>query len=251
MPEPAKRSKIIEVSGAYNIRDLGGYRTKTGAMTQFRRILRADSPHRLTRHDVEKLLECGLQTVIDLRSPHEVETAPSKFSSLEGLDYLSLPLFDALTPDHIQTKKTTFDPLLPFYFSALATRGDRISEVLQAISGARPGVVMFNCTAGKDRTGLISALLLGNASVIPEEIVTDYALTEPLISELVDEFISLAQTTGRDIDAYRRVLRAPPETMAAVLEEIARNYGSVHEYLSTIGLEPKDLDDLSGRLLKP
>ena len=249
MTDPAARPQIIELDGAYNIRDLGGYRTRSGARTRFRRVLRADATHRLTRADVDTLLGRELRTVIDLRAPHEVRQSPSLFAGLDGLDYRSLPLFDALSPEHIEARDASRDPLLPFYFGTLESRGARIAEVLQAIAEARPGAVMFNCTAGKDRTGLISALLLGNADVVPEEIVEDYALTEPLISGLVDEFMTKARASGRDLDAYRRVLRARPETMMAVLDEIAGRYGSVSAYLEGIGLRRPVLDGLSRRLL--
>lgn len=241
--------QVIPLSGAYNIRDLGGYRTHGGTATRFRRILRADAPHRLTGQDIDTLLDLGLKTVIDLRAPHEVLDAPSPLSTLHGLDYCNLPLFDALSPDHLQAPAHVLDPVLNFYFSTLAARKTHIAEIFRTMAQSEPGVVMFNCTAGKDRTGLISALLLGNADVRAEDIVSDYAMTEPLISGLVDEFIALARNSGRDLDAYRRVLRARPETMTAVLAEITARHGSIRAYLADIGIGQTVRANLADRLL--
>ena len=78
-------ARHIALSGAYNIRDLGGYHTCAGAVTRARRVLRADSPHRLTDDDINTLLETGLATVIDLRAPHEVADAPTRLAALAGM----------------------------------------------------------------------------------------------------------------------------------------------------------------------
>ena len=242
-------SHVIRLSGAYNIRDLGGYRTNSGARTRYRRIFRADSPHRLTSTDVETLLKAGLRTVIDLRAAHELDESPNQLARLDELEYVHLPLYDALSPDHVQVDSDDPDPLPAFYTRTLASRGARIAEILEAISGAPAGVVMFHCTAGKDRTGLISALLLGNANVLREDVVADYARTEPLISELVEEFMELARSSGRDLSAYRRILRARAETMNTVLDEIAVHYSSVQSYLSGIGVGDDVLKILADRLL--
>ena len=242
----------IALSGAYNIRDLGGYRTGAGAVTRVRRVLRADSPHRLTDDDIDTLLETGLATVIDLRAPHEVADAPTRLAGLDGVDALHLPLFDALAPDtvHAHAERPEGDPLLPFYAGTLASRQAALREVLQAIAEARSGAVMFHCTAGKDRTGLVSALTLGAAGVTEAEIVADYARSKALIADLVAEFLDLARRNGTDLDAYRRVLACRPETMRAALAHLREHYGGVGAYLDTIGLTPEQQRRLSDRLLR-
>ena len=239
----------IVLSGAYNIRDLGGYRRKDGGTTRHERVFRADSPHRLEPEDIDTLLGSGLRTVIDLRAPHETKSAPSALGELDAIDYLHLPLYDALAPGHMhQGTSAAEDPLPAFYARTLDTRGPQIAEVMQAIAEADPGVVLFHCTAGKDRTGLISALLLGNAGVEDEDIVADYARTEHLISDLVAEFLDLARENGTDLDAYRRVLRARPETMRKVLADLSKRYGTAEEYLAGIGMTAEARSRSKGRL---
>lgn len=239
----------LALSGAYNVRDLGGYRTRAGGLTRRRRLLRADSPHRLTSGDLDLLLGTGLRTVIDLRAPHELANAPNPLGEIASLDYLHLPLFDALAPANVHEGATGPDPLPEFYARTLSTRAPALRDVMQAITEAPPGAVMFHCTAGKDRTGLIAALLLGNADVRDADIVSDYASTERHIAPLVAEFLDLARIKGSDTDAYGRALRSRPETMQRVLADIARDYGSVPEYLAGIGLDSAARARLAARLL--
>jgi len=241
----------IPLVGAYNFRDLGGYRTQGGAQTKWRRFLRADSPHRLTAQDTETLLDRGLTTVIDLRAINELKSAPNPFEQNPDVIYQNIPLFDHLAPDNMRDAEDTSsdDPLFAFYKATLATRQTAIRNVLAAIAQAPRGTVMFHCTAGKDRTGLISALLLGLAQVEAEEIVSDYAQTKPLIVGLVAEFLALARENGTDVEAYRPLLECKSETMRNVVDYFADQYNSVPEYLAEIGLTAELQERLKQRLL--
>jgi len=109
--------------------------------------------------------------------------------------------------------------------------------------------VLFHCTAGKDRTGLISALLLGLVDVEEDEIVSDYAQTKPLIADLVLEFLELARQNGTDLDSYRPLLECQPETMRKVVYHIRDQYKSVPDFLNEIGLAPDLKSLLAARLL--
>ena len=243
--------RYLPLSGAYNFRDLGGYRTRSGGLTKWRRILRADSPHRLSQGDISGLLDQGLSTVIDLRSANEVMDAPNPFLTHAQVTYLNVSLFDHLAPADMRQGQSgaTDDPLLDFYVTTLANRQPAIRDVLGAIAGARDGAVLFHCTAGKDRTGLISALLLGLADVEEDDIVSDYAQTKPLITDLVQEFLELAKQNGTNLDTYRPLLECNPDTMRKVVHHITDQYCSVPDFLTKIGLEPDLKSRLSVRLL--
>lgn len=247
-----KNNRHIPLTGAYNIRDLGGYRTGSGDKTKWRRLLRADSPHRLSGQDKEKLMDEGLTTVIDLRSQNELQKAPNPFAMLPHVNYRNIALFDNLAPDTMRNKRATpsSDPLFDFYLTTLANRQVAIRNVMTAIAEAPQGTVMFHCTAGKDRTGLISALLLGLAQVEETEIVSDYAQTKPLITELVQEFLELARNNGTDVENYRPLLECTPETMHKVVIHIRQQYTSVPDFLTGIGLEKAERKRLKTRLLE-
>lgn len=234
-------SRHIAIQGTHNIRDLGGYVTARGTMVPPRRFLRADCLHRLAPGGVDRLLDEGLRCVIDLRTVQEVATAPSFFAGLSGIAYCNLPLFDDLSPAALARADGLHShPLLPFYISALDTRGEAVCAILTRIARVDDGAVLFNCTAGKDRTGIIAALLLGLAGVSDEDIIQDYVLTEQMIPDLVAEFLSISRANGGDVESYATLLESPADTMSQMLAHIRSRYGGVEDYVMRIGLGRKD-----------
>lgn len=239
----------IAIGGTYNIRDLGGYVTSRGTKIPPRRFLRADCLHRLAPGGTERLLDEGLRCVIDLRTKNEVSSAPSFFEGLAEVEYVNLPLFDDLSPTALATLHTEHaHPLIPFYISALETRGAAVRDILTHIARVAEGAVLFNCTAGKDRTGIIAALLLGLAGVSDEDIIKDYVLTEQMIPDLVAEFLSISRENGGDVESYATLLQSPADTMAKMLAHIKEQHGGVEQYVLRIGFEREDLFRLTDQL---
>ncbi len=227
----------LPVEGAFNIRDLGGYETRSGDMTPWRRFLRSDSLHRIAPQEVGRLHDEGLRAVIDLRTSAEVADAPNPFAAYADVHYVNLPLFDDLSPQAMSDAAQEGDhPLFTFYMTAMETRGDAICAILTEMAQIDDGAVLFNCTAGKDRTGIIAALLLGIAGVDRKEIIADYALTAEFIPELVAEFLDLSRARGGDTESYARMLESPAETLAATMDAIRQRYGTFRTYLEAIGL---------------
>jgi protein-tyrosine phosphatase len=243
-------SRHIILRGAHNVRDLGGYANAQGAPIPWRRFLRADCLHRLDQGEPERLHFEGLRMVIDLRTAREVRDAPSSLARMRGVEWVNLPLFDALSPSALADVEMPDDshPLLAMYLTALETRGQAINTILDRIASAQDGTVLFNCTAGKDRTGVIAALLLGLGGVSRTDIIADYAMTAGLIPDLVQEFLSLSRAHGGDVDAYATLLESPPSAMAGMLAHIDQNYGSVTGYLDHIGIVVRTMSKLQTRL---
>ena len=239
----------LPIEGAHNLRDLGGYRTRGGDLTPWRRFLRADSPHRMTQAGIERLEAEGLTTVVDLRTASELAAMPNPFATRPGVTYLHQPVFEDLAPLNLANLDfESRDPLFDFYTSALDERHEALREILTLIAGVPAGAVMFHCTVGKDRTGIVAALLLGLAEVAPEDIIADYAMTEPLIGGLVAEFLQIARDRGEDPLLHARLLTAPAATMRAALGHIETGYGSVAGYLEHIGVPRGDRSALLDRL---
>ncbi|SMH56388.1 tyrosine-protein phosphatase [Mesorhizobium australicum] len=233
----------LAIAGTFNVRDLGGYPVPGGA-THWRRILRADGLHRLDGNSIAELKGLGVATVIDLRRDEELETHPNPLRLEPGIDYRQISLFEELAPSAM----TAADVLYDLYLQALSSRRDRIVEVLSAIADAPEGIVLFHCTAGKDRTGLIAALLLGLAGVEHDVIVADYALTKERLAPAIEGFVADAVARGVDVEALRPLLACEPETMAATLAHLADRYGSVETYLLDSGLDPATIGRLRARL---
>ncbi len=238
----------LRLSGAYNVRDLGGYRIAGGGQTQCDRVLRADGLHRLDASDVDDLVGRGLCTVIDLRRPSELAEAPNPFARHDRVAYHHVSLFDRLAPLEMVGSDNL---LLDLYKLAFRERRQEFAAVMGIIADAPEGAVLFHCAAGKDRTGLVAAILLGLAGVAPEDIVADYALTGPLIAPLLEGFVDHARARGLDVAGFRRLLTCEPETMAATLAELDDMHGGVAGYLGSIGLSDNTIARLRSRLTAP
>jgi protein-tyrosine phosphatase len=244
----ASFERRLPISGTYNVRDLGGY-AAAGAQTRWRRILRADALHRLEAAGVAELYDAGVRTVIDLRHGAELESAPNPFRDHPGVRYVNISLFDQLVPPGMGGADKQTDVLLELYILALAERQGAIREVLATIAEAGEGAVLFHCTAGKDRTGIIAALMLAVAGVETEVILDDYALTGPLIAPMIEELIAGAVARGSDPAAFKALLGSAPETMRAMLLHVEERYGSVGAYLELIGLDAAVIERLRARLV--
>jgi protein-tyrosine phosphatase len=234
---PARR---LPLAGAYNLRDVGGYPAADGGQTRWRTLFRADSLHRLTVEEQEALLEYGVRTVIDLRRPDETASAPNVFAASPRVRYLHLSITDS-APDP-NGPSIALDEL---YRRILDDRQAQLGAVLTALSeeGAFPAVV--HCTAGKDRTGLIVALLLGIAGVPPEQIVEDYALSAVYLAETFWAEVSARLTAaGIPLERYRQLLASAPETMVATLAYLDERYGGAVGYAAHLGLVDRQLATL-------
>jgi protein-tyrosine phosphatase len=236
-------TRHLPVAGTYNVRDLGGYLTEDG-QTRWRRILRADGLHRLDADGMATLVDAGVTTVIDLRHADELANQPNPFGNNPAVRYHNISLFDRLRP----AVNPGGDLLLELYKMALAQRQDAIAAVLTTIAKAPEGVVLFHCTAGKDRTGIVAALLLALAGVEATLIVEDYAQTGLMIAPIVEEIIADAVARGADVAAFRPLLASEPETMAATIVHLTEQYGSARDYLRTIGLSEATIAALHDRL---
>lgn len=237
-------SRHLPIKGTYNVRDLGGYAAAQG-QTQWRRLLRADALHRLDAAGVDELIASGVNTVIDLRNSDELAHQPNPFRDHGDVAYHNISLLDGLSPSLMAEG----DVLLELYRLALIQRQSALHQVLQIIAYAPPGAVLFHCTAGKDRTGIVAALLLGAAGVDAELIVEDYARTASLIAPIVADITAGAVARGADPVGFARLLASDPATMVATLAFIETEFGSVGAYLEGIGLAPAAIERLRNRLL--
>lgn len=237
-------TRHLPFKGTYNVRDLGGY-AAAGGQTQWRRLLRADALHRLDGDGVEAMVEAGVTTVIDLRHGDELTQQRNPFDGHESVAYHNVSLLDGLAPDLMAEG----DLLLELYKLALTQRQSALAQVLRIIADAQPGAVLFHCTAGKDRTGIVAALLLGVAGVEAGLIVEDYAQTAALIAPIVADITAGAVARGADPAAFQRLLASEPQTMVATLAFIETQFGSMANYLHSIGLDETTIEALRNRLL--
>tara|TARA_R110002020_G_scaffold14693_6_gene52161 strand:- start:609 stop:1340 length:732 start_codon:yes stop_codon:yes gene_type:complete len=239
--QPQRR---LSIKGTYNMRDLGGYAI-AGGETRWGRLLRADALHRIDAEGMQAMVACGIVTVIDLRNGDELIHQPNPFTGHPSVTYHNVALLDGLAPALMREG----DVLLDLYRLALTHRQPAIAQVLQIIADAPRGAVLFHCTAGKDRTGIIAALLLSLADVDPRLIVEDYALSEGDLAPIMAEITAGAVARGADPVSFQRLLASAPATMTATLAFIGTEFGSVPAYIRHIGLDDATMARLRNRLL--
>jgi protein-tyrosine phosphatase len=237
-------TRVLPIAGTYNVRDLGGYAAAHGE-TRWRRMLRADSLHRVDQQGIAALLDAGVTTVIDLRQADELAHQPNPLAKVPAVAYHNVSLFEGLAPDVMGPT----DVLFELYKMALRDRQPVLARVLRLIADAPAGTVLFHCTAGKDRTGIVAALLLGMGGASREIIVQDYSLTAALIAPMVADMTAGAVARGVDPATFARVLASDPETMVATIDFIETEFGSLAAYLDGMGLETETIARLRNRLV--
>lgn len=255
----------VELTGAVNFRDLGGLPTTDGATTQFGRVFRSDNLQDLTADDVDHLVRrLGVRHVIDLRTTIEVvQTGPGPLSRVPDVaihhhslltEHLNQAEIDATTvlPWSTNGVERPRDWVAPgrFYTSFLDERPDSVLAALR-VMGTAQGAAIAHCAAGKDRTGVISALALSIAGVQRDAIVADYALTAerfPLVhTRLSASSIYAAELAGRSIDSHL----PKAEFMMTFLDSLDQTYGGPLGWLNAHGWTASDTDALRSRLLSP
>jgi protein-tyrosine phosphatase len=241
------RPRDLEWDGCLNVRDLGGHRTRHGRETRFGAIVRADSVRQLSPAGWRAAVEYGVRTIIDLRGEHEQQDDPpgstpidvvhAPFTANYASEWARLhPAFDQ------ETDRRTV------YLVVLEQFSRSVAGCVRAVAGAAEGGVVIHCVGGKDRTGLLAALLLDLAGVDLKAIATDYAISEARLRPREELWLAEAET-----EAERQVIRlrsrTPAEAMVGVLEELQRRYGSVEGYLREAGATESDFERVRARLL--
>jgi protein-tyrosine phosphatase len=230
----------------YNVRDLGGFPTEDGRQTRWRALVRADTLCRLTEAGQRALLDYGVRTVIDLRLPEEVEREPNPFASLErspAIRYLHLPLIDPAVASSLADLPTAAER----YIAMLEGSPERMAAIMRAVADAPEGGALFHCAAGKDRTGIIAALLL-RLSGVPEDVIADdYVATDQFLAPLAEEWVAAAPDEAERERRRGEGLRG--ETIVALLRHLDATYGGVERYLRSLGLSEVEIGRLRRRLL--
>jgi protein-tyrosine phosphatase len=237
--------------GCLNVRDLGGLPTGAGGSTRFGSVIRADSVGLLSSDGWQALLETGVTRIVDLRGQPEIDEDPPRVVDVEVVHVPVLDHFDeemweeirALSeaaPSHAAATELVYLRFLEHCRPSLV-------EALTAVVTA-PGPVVFHCYAGKDRTGIVAALLLRLATVPVDVIADDYAISAMRLEPRHRRWLAEAQDEAERA-RIERISATPGEAMRAVLGALDERYGGVDRYLLDGGLEPDVLETARSRLL--
>jgi protein-tyrosine phosphatase len=237
----AEHERVLHFPGLLNVRDLGGRPTTDGAETRWRSLLRADDLVQLTPEGLRALSDYGVGTVLDLRWPEEASRRPSPvLTELPHVRYERIPL---LTRTEDEWRLRSGDPAKELWKCAVLEHvRAELRHTLAFIAAAPPQPLLFHCVAGKDRTGLIAALLLALADVHPAAIARDY-------SESAERLRAGYLQRYADVEPARilEAIRCPEEGAYNMLRFLD-DAGGVRAYLAQIGLSADEIGRLRARL---
>jgi protein-tyrosine phosphatase len=255
----AVRERRLQLEGPVNFRDLGGYPTAEGREVRWGQVYRSDSLETLTAADLGRLDELGIKLVCDLRRDEERAAAPSRVLEHGDVRIEHLPIggIAAETKDMAgrmlrgEIPEVSAAMMADVYLTILDLHPDSFGAVVAHAADPACLPMVVHCTAGKDRTGVASALLLAALGVDDHTIAADYELSTEFESHAriaaVRPKLDAAGVDFAKVEAYFLAQRA---VIATTLEGLRERYGGVEDYLmGHAGLSPATLDKLRDLLL--
>jgi protein-tyrosine phosphatase len=240
--------RLIALQGAVNFRDLGGYAAADGTRTRWRTLFRADGLGELTETDLSVLGALGIRTVIDLRSESELERGRFDVDA-HPVAFHHFPFIDEL-PDAQEFDRRP-GLLGSQYQEIVRDAGGQILAALEVLAAPDALPAVFHCTAGKDRTGVLSAIVLSLLGVDEATVVADYALSGEAMLRLRAKLIVKYPEGRETIENIDEVFSAEPVQMELLLDHLRERYGSVGAYVAGLGAGSGLVDDLRAALLEP
>ncbi|HYD10575.1 MAG TPA: tyrosine-protein phosphatase [Acidimicrobiales bacterium] len=248
----------VALEGNMNLRDLGGYVGLDGRTVRWGLVFRSDALHALTAADIDVVRGLGLRAVFDLRRTVECERQPTIVWSEDvrivrmcvGDDAEHGPeLIDLIMSGELPEADDQF--VVDLYTGMLTDAAPVFGGVLSALADDGGLPALFHCMAGKDRTGLVSALLLTVLGVDRETVLDDYCLTNEYRSNRrIEEMRPSIEAAGVDVEKVRPFLSARRPVLTDTLSWIDATHGGVEAYLTgPAGMSPSTLDVLRARLL--
>jgi protein-tyrosine phosphatase len=237
----APNARRIDLEGAVNFRDIGGYPAAGGRRVRWRQVFRSDSLSKLTDADHLRILPLGIRTLIDFRLTSEREQQPNRLDPAALTRTVEIGFITHGTLDMLRAVSTgTIDDnaieraFVDQYRRFVTDHAPEFSRALAYALDAENLPLVIHCTSGKDRTGFAVCALLLALGTPQERILEDYSLTNSYMRDISHFFGPYAPAP-----LIRSVMAAKPNYLEAAFEQIRQSFGSVDAYLA----RALDLDD--------
>lgn len=234
--------KRLRMRHTWNIRDMGGYETEDGRVTAFHRLLRSGGLELLSEKEWERLVEYGVRTVIDLRSLAEIETKPDQVP--KQIVWKHYPI----QPNQIDENDIAGSALKAFtnsltdgYINIVKNHGELLTAAIkQVIESMKYGAVLFHCSAGKDRTGVLASAIYYLTGIEDEDIIADYEVSCTYNRRVISRY--LEQMKEAEKEKMLPFIHSDAESM----EHLLKFYNEVNlpQYLISYGLELEEIETL-------
>lgn len=230
----------LPLEGVENARELGGYPTKDKKVTKFHVFVRSSRLTNLTKEDNEFLKEYGITDIIDLRGNTTIQydfTSDDNYNP-DYFNFHYIPLSNSKVEEFLKENEFSNDFNFGIGYGYVAENKSKIKEVFEILANSKGGV-LYHCTAGKDRTGIISALILGLCNVSDEDIITNYEITNTYISN--SDYMSSYTYNMQRSDAL---------FMHTFITNLKKQYGSFENYLLSCDISKEDIEKIKNKLCK-
>lgn len=248
----------VPLEGCFNLRDLGGYASARGGTVRHGCLFRADELHQLTDADLAVIADLGVRVVFDLRNDFERSLRPSRLWDGVELHERESPSTEGGTGDTLEQlieKGELFEPddevFAGIYVGLVTHLAPELRRILELAATAAERPLLFHCAAGKDRTGITAALLLGLLGVPDETILDDYELTnEHYMPRRYETLEPLVLKHGANAEHVRTICSARREVMQITIDHIRETWGDFDTYaVEALGADKDIPDTLRSRLL--
>lgn len=241
-----KQVRRLPLDGAYNVRELGGYAIGKNAATAWQCFLRSDGISELTKADIKYLKEYGVKAVLDLRSNAEVQMQPDKMKDDEDIEYIhiSFMLEEIKDVTKVDPTKASSSFTLGDFYTQLLKNKNQVKAIMESIASVKDGIVLFHCSAGKDRTGVVAMLLLGLMGVERQDIITNYEQTFTNLNH-DDKFKEELKAKQE----YAKFMGSNPKEIEKAILYIEDNYDSYEDYLLSCDISKEVLNLIKNKFI--
>jgi len=244
-------SRLVPLQGSFNFRDLGGYPGRDGRSTRWGRLFRSDALHELTDADVSHLRDLGLRTVVDLRTERELHRTGRGPLEPEPVTFRHLPVVQegvrgTVTADaeSLAAPAPPGDDLAERYLWYLDVGRASLVEALALMGDDGDYPLVFHCAAGKDRTGVLAALVLELVGVDREVIVADYVITADRLRFIMDRWLADPEFAERMAKVPASRFSVEASTMEGFLDGLDARHGGARSWALGAGVPRDALDRL-------
>jgi protein-tyrosine phosphatase len=256
-PDSARR--IVTLQGAFNVRDLGGYAAANGRTVRWGCVYRSAALGSITQNDTAILLERGVRVICDLRSGDERIAAPNAWVAGTSIEIWEQAATETVGDSKrlleacLIAKEETRETLMGVYREMPFAQSSAYAQIFSAlVAGRMP--LLFHCAAGKDRSGVASALLLSVLGVPAETVLSDYLLSNQVRDRIREAFVSDARHAAAARDpalSWMPLTEADPIYLAAMFAEVLIRCGGIEGYcLEYLRIGPNEIAKLRANLLE-
>jgi len=254
-----RSQRILNINGGHNFRDMGGYAAAGGRTVRWATLYRSGIMSKIESSESALLTSLGIVSICDLRTTKERAHRPTVWHSgsdteLLARDYeMSAGVLKNLVKDRDASSEAVAGHMHSIYRDLLREQSESYVELFRRLVAGKVPLI-FNCTAGKDRTGIAAALILSALGVSREDVMADYALTNEFIEGLVELLRQDADYSDWFADqpeAAYPLLRAEPLYLQGMFDELESRYGGLDAYLAEVlHVGPREVEAMRAHLLE-